>query len=96
MPFRLFHDLFPEIAERETRSVFLPVAQNGLPAGGYAFKEMFCDEPGCDCRRAFFPVDDLVRQPHCLYWTIGIPPFDLPALRTAVKRMAGRSPVVAK
>ena len=62
MPFRLFHDLFPEIAERETRSVFLPVSQGGLPAGGYAFREMFCDERGCDCRRAFFWVDTSFRD----------------------------------
>ena len=62
MPFRLFHDFFPEIAEKETRSVFLPMAQGGLPAGGYAFKEMFCDEPGCDCRRAFFLVDTSFRD----------------------------------
>ncbi|MEI6149703.1 MAG: hypothetical protein WCS01_11435 [bacterium] len=62
MPFRLFHDLYPEVAERETRSVFLPTDQNGLPAGGYAFKEMFCDEPGCDCRRAFFCVDASFRE----------------------------------
>ena len=62
MPFRLFHDLFPEIAERETRSVFLPMTKGGLTAGGYAFKEMFCDEPGCDCRRAFFWVDASFRD----------------------------------
>jgi hypothetical protein len=28
----------------------------GLPAGGYAFLEMFCEDPGCDCRRVFFMV----------------------------------------
>lgn len=27
-----------------------------LPAGNYSFLEMFCDEPGCDCRRVFFYV----------------------------------------
>ena len=62
MLFRLFHDLFPEIAERETRSVFLPLPQGGLPAGGYVFREMFCDERGCDCRRAFFLVDTSFRD----------------------------------
>ena len=62
MPFRLFHDLFPDVAERETRSVFLPLAQGGLPAGGYAFREMFCDEPECDCRRVFFWVDTSFRD----------------------------------
>ena len=27
-----------------------------LPPADYAFLEMFCDEPGCDCRRVFFSV----------------------------------------
>jgi hypothetical protein len=27
-----------------------------LPAGSYALIEMYCDEPGCDCRRVFFWV----------------------------------------
>lgn len=38
-PYRFFPDLFPEVAERETRSVFLPAATGGLSAGGYAFKD---------------------------------------------------------
>jgi len=62
MPFRLFHDLFPEVAEKETRSVYLPECTRGLPSGWYSFKEMFCDEPGCDCRRAFFWVDASFRE----------------------------------
>jgi hypothetical protein len=55
MPFQLFHDLFPEMAERETRSVIVPPGSppSGLPPGQYAFLEMFCNEKGCDCRRVF-------------------------------------------
>jgi len=57
MPFRMFHDYFPEIAERETRSITVPPQSNlGLPSGSYGFLEMFCDEAGCDCRRVFFTV----------------------------------------
>ncbi len=57
MPFRLFHDYFPEIAERETRSItVLPHSNMGLPAGSYGFLEMFCDESECDCRRVFLMV----------------------------------------
>jgi hypothetical protein len=57
MPFALFRDYFPEIAERETRSAtVLGESQGGLPRGHYAFLEMFCNEPGCDCRRVFFYV----------------------------------------
>jgi len=57
MPYAPFHTRFPDIAERETRTltVFdLP----GLPPGEYGFVEAYCDEPGCDCRRVFFNVVD--------------------------------------
>ena len=58
MPFQLFHDLFPAIAEAETRSitVFEDQSTTGLPKGHYAFCEMFCNERDCDCRRVFFYV----------------------------------------
>ena len=58
MPYQLFHDLYPEIAETETRviTVFGENSETGLPAGEYAFCEMFCNEKGCDCRRVFFHV----------------------------------------
>jgi hypothetical protein len=63
MPFRLFHDLFPDVAERETRTLtVLPGSHHGLPAGNYAFLEMFCDEPRCDCRRVFFWVISSLRK----------------------------------
>lgn len=58
MPFELFYSRFPELAEKETRSVL--VLDNSLiqslPAADYGFMEAFCDEPGCDCRRVFFSV----------------------------------------
>jgi hypothetical protein len=57
MPYVAFHDYFPEIAERETRTVtLLPSSPFKLPRGEYAFLEMYCDEPACDCRRVFFCV----------------------------------------
>lgn len=58
MPYQLFHDLFPDMAEKETRTitVFGDRSKTGLPPGEYAFREMFCNEPGCDCRRVFFYV----------------------------------------
>jgi hypothetical protein len=63
MPYRLFHDLCPEVAERETRTLtILPGSNTGLPTGHYSFLEMFCDEPGCDCRRVFFSVLSSVHQ----------------------------------
>jgi hypothetical protein len=55
MAFVLFHDHFPAVAERETRTLTV-FKRDGLPDGSYAFIEMFCDEPGCDCRRVLFQV----------------------------------------
>jgi hypothetical protein len=57
MPYVPFHDYFPEIAERETRTVtILQRSSLGLPPAQYGLVEMFCDEPGCDCRRVMFSV----------------------------------------
>jgi hypothetical protein len=57
MPYAMFHQYFPEIAKTETRSVTVfGDSDYGLPAGSYGFLEMFCNEPGCDCRRVFFCV----------------------------------------
>ena len=57
MPFRLFHDLFPEVAERETRTASVLQDEGGaLPGDTYGFLEMYCDERGCDCRRVYFSV----------------------------------------
>jgi hypothetical protein len=57
MPYALFHDHCPAIAERETRTVIvLDNSDLDLPPAEYAFLEMFCNEPRCDCRRVFFYV----------------------------------------
>ena len=57
MPFTPFENQFLEVAQRETRTVsVLPQARLGLPVAAYQFNEMYCDEPGCDCRRVFFAV----------------------------------------
>jgi hypothetical protein len=57
MPYVSFYDYFPEIAERETRTI--TVFENSswdLPPAHYSLLEMYCDEPDCDCRRVFFCV----------------------------------------
>ena len=57
MPFVAFHELCPEVAMQETRTIIVPPgARLGVPEGTYQYIEMFCDEPGCDCRRVFFTV----------------------------------------
>jgi hypothetical protein len=57
MPFAPFHELCPDVAQRETRTLsVMPAATLGPPVGDYQFIEMFCNEPNCDCRRVFFSV----------------------------------------
>ncbi len=55
MPYTLFYERFPELAEEETRSLIL-LNDPELPDDEYAFIESYCDEPDCDCRRVFFNV----------------------------------------
>ena len=54
MPFVPFASQFPELARQETRSVLN--FEEGVQTCAYLFMEMFCDEPGCDCRRVFVQV----------------------------------------
>ena len=55
MPMIPFMERFPELGARETRSVTVPPQQD-LPEGDYGFVELYCDEPGCDCRRVMIDV----------------------------------------
>lgn len=41
---------------REIRSVRVGPGLPGLPSDDYAFMELYCDDPQCDCRRAFLQV----------------------------------------
>ena len=56
MPYAMFFQHFPEIADRETRAVMLLQKSSGLAPGDYSLLEMFCDEADCDCRRVMFCV----------------------------------------
>jgi hypothetical protein len=55
MPMIPFMERFPEVGARETRPVTVPQRQD-LPEGEYGFVELYCDEPGCDCRRVMIDV----------------------------------------
>jgi hypothetical protein len=55
MPMTPFMERFPELGARETRSVTVTQRQD-LPNGEYGFIELYCDEPGCDCRRVTIDV----------------------------------------
>ena len=62
MPFVPFSDFYPDLAKREIRTATLPEGDEWLPADTYAMFKMYCDEPGCDCRRVFFTV---ISEPRC-------------------------------
>lgn len=51
-----FFQMFPDIAERETRTATVTA---GLPPGDYTFMDFYCTNPNCDCRRVIlWAVDD--------------------------------------
>jgi len=50
-----FIERFPDLAARETRCVTV-TGRSDLPDGEYGFIELYCDEPGCDCRRVMIDV----------------------------------------
>jgi preprotein translocase subunit SecA len=58
-----FGTLFREVEEHEIRSIVVD-GQEGLPDGTFAFVELYCREPGCDCRRVMINVLDLERKRH--------------------------------
>ena len=55
MPYEPLHERFPEVAEKETRTIVI-FDGSELPAGEYWLIEAYCNEPHCDCRRVFFNV----------------------------------------
>ena len=66
MPFEPLHSRLPALAEAETRSVAV-FDKTILPPADYGFVEMFCNEPGCDCRRVFFTVfSSLTQKPEAV------------------------------
>ncbi len=55
MPYAMFYDRFPDIAEKETRNLIV-FNDPDLPPDTYTLTELYCDEPGCDCRRVMFNI----------------------------------------
>lgn len=63
MTYTLLYHILPDLAERETRCVaFLDPDPGEPPPGTYAFMEMFCAEPDCDCRNAIISVGRVDEQ----------------------------------
>lgn len=62
MPFTAFGDRFRDLANRETRTLtHLHESATGVSTREYAYLELFCDEPDCDCRRVLLSVVDVAR-----------------------------------
>jgi hypothetical protein len=55
MPMTPLVTRFPELGARETRALRVS-GRKELPDGDYGFLELYCDEPGCDCRRVMIDV----------------------------------------
>lgn len=56
MMMEMFFNRFPDVAQKETRSII--ISEKGpLPIGGYHMLESFCNDKQCDCRRAFINVE---------------------------------------
>ncbi len=62
MPYTSFHHYFREIAKTETRTITVMREDDIVPKGSYGLLEMYCDDPGCDCRRVFLEIYDWERE----------------------------------
>ena len=51
-----FYTRFPDLAPRETRCIHVLAPGDVLPVGEYGFIELYCEDPGCDCRRVLLQV----------------------------------------
>ncbi len=53
----MFYDKFPMIAMQETRCLTVfNQEETGLPPDTYNLIELYCDDPGCDCRRVMLTI----------------------------------------
>ena len=57
MSFAMFHDLVPDVADQETRTITVMKGNEyNLPPDDYALIEMYCNDRNCDCRKVFLVV----------------------------------------
>lgn len=61
MAFQAFHEIFREISEKETRSINV-FDSPGLPDDSYGLIELYCNDPGCECRRVFFNIISMKQE----------------------------------
>jgi hypothetical protein len=70
LPYAPFDEKFPAVARKETRS-FQPISDHLLGTDEFGLLEMYCDEPGCDCRRVMFSVVSRQQQKVVAYIAYG-------------------------
>jgi hypothetical protein len=68
MMMETFFSKFPDLAQKETRSITILDESHGLKVGQYSFVELFCTKADCDCRRAMISV---LGPENKLYATLG-------------------------
>jgi len=56
MMMETFFSKFPDLPQKETRSITILDESHGLEVGQYSFVESSCNKAGCDCRRAMIRV----------------------------------------
>ena len=60
MAFVPLREMLPELALKEMRT--LTVEGGAVPPDTYALVELYCNDPGCDCRRVFIQVHGLAQR----------------------------------
>ena len=55
MPMIPFIERFRDLGTKETRTLLVK-PEPGIPGGAFGLFELYCDEPGCDCRRVIISV----------------------------------------
>jgi len=56
MPYQPFHEIFKELAWKETRSISISEEYAALPPDDYGLIELYCNDENCDCQRVMFDV----------------------------------------
>jgi hypothetical protein len=56
MGFIAFHEIEPELAKQETRTITVIKTDDDLPEGSYGLIESYCPDPACDCRRVMLNI----------------------------------------
>lgn len=63
MDLEVFDVHFPEIAEKETRTITIDnPLKVGIPSDKYVFREFYCTRSDCDCRRVLFNVESVKHE----------------------------------